>query len=78
MDGNGTDRVNLVEIQDETREKAIANFEQSLHNAVNVLTTKQMQEEENDKKHEPNEGDDKNKGSKRYLRRRLGFHDFSI
>ena len=39
------DCMNLVEIQDETRKKMIANLEQSLRNEVDVMAAKRMQEE---------------------------------
>jgi hypothetical protein len=35
-------RVNLVEIQDETRENTIANFEQFLRNEIDVIAAKQI------------------------------------
>ena len=36
--------MNLVEIQDETRKKAIANFKQYLRNKVDIMAAKRMQE----------------------------------
>ena len=35
--------MNLVEIQDKTWKKAIANFKQSLRNEVNIMAAKQIQ-----------------------------------
>ena len=40
----GKGHVNLVKIKDKTRKMALVNFEQSLHNEVNVMAAKQMQE----------------------------------
>lgn len=45
VDNKGKGRVNLVEVQNETREKVIVNFEQSLRNEVDVMAPKRMQEE---------------------------------
>ena len=44
VDNKGKGRVNLVEVQNETREKVIVNFEQSLRNEVDVMAPKRMQE----------------------------------
>ena len=45
IDDEGKGRVNLVEIQDDIRKKAIANFEQSLRSDVDVMAEKRMQQE---------------------------------
>ena len=69
--------MNLVEVQDETREKAIANFEQSLRNEVDVMAAKRMQEEVVQTRSAKRMKEmARDKGSKKSRRRRLGFHDF--
>ena len=45
VDDKGKGRVKLVEIQDETREKAIVNFKQCLRFEVDVIAANRMQEE---------------------------------
>jgi hypothetical protein len=77
-DDEGKDLVNLVEIQDETREKAIANFEQSLRKEVDVMAAKQMQDEYQQRNVKRMKEMARDKGSKKSRRRRLGFHDFPI
>ena len=77
-DDKGKGRVNLVEIQDETREKAIANFEQSLRKEVDVMTAKRMQEESQPRSVKRMKEMTRDKGSKKSRRRRLDFHDFPI
>ena len=77
-DDKGKGRVNLVEIQDETREKTIANFEQSLRKEVDVMAAKRMQEESQPRSVKRMKEMTRNKGSKKSRRRRLDFHDFPI
>ena len=78
MNDKGKSRMNLVEIQDETREEAIANFEQSLYNEVDVMATKQMQVEVRTQSGKQIKEMARDKGAKKCRRRRLGLHDFLI
>ena len=78
-DDKGKGRVNLVEDQDETREKAIANFEQSLRNEVDVMAAKRMQEKVVQMRSAKRMKEmARDKGLKKSRQRRLGFHDFPI
>ena len=78
VNDKGKGRMNLVDIQDETREEAIANFEQSLYNEVDVMATKQMQVEVRTQSGKQIKEMARDKGAKKCRRRRLGLHDFLI
>ena len=78
VDGKGKGRVNLVEIQDKTRERAIENFEQYLRNEVDVMAAKRMQEKSQPRTVKRIKEMARDKGLKKSRRRRLDFHDFPI
>ena len=71
-------RVNLVEIQDDIRKKAIANFEQSLRSEVDVMAEKRMQQEAQLRSVKRIKKKEIDKLSKKSWWRRLGFHDYFI